>query len=92
MRLRGWDKGLLQRFATNMQSINIYKSYRSFLSHQHVSVLSIQCLCSNIQIKTGINRNGNEFNIVWMLFSCDYCIREKIKRLLNSVIKNVKIK
>jgi hypothetical protein len=92
MRLRGWDKGLLQRFATNMQSINIYKSYRSFLSHQHVSVLSIQCLCSNIQIKTGINRNGNEFNIVWMLFSFDYLIREKIKRLLNSVIKNVKIK
>jgi hypothetical protein len=76
MRLRSWDKGYvkpcLSRFATNIQSINIYKSYRSFLSHQHVSVLSIQCLCSNIQIKTGINRNGNEFNIVWMLFSFDY--------------------
>jgi hypothetical protein len=53
-----------------MCRINLYQSYRSLLTHQHIMSMSriIQNFVQEYRNKNRINRNENEFKTVPMLY------------------------
>jgi hypothetical protein len=55
---------------SKMCRINLYQSYRSLLTHQHIMSMSriIQNFVQEYRNKNRINRNENEFKTVPMLY------------------------